>query len=84
MTQSLLFFVFCPIRWRTLPDCIFQIQFCASLNEEAHYVLMPGQGGLMQWGRMGMKSNWVVSTWIFASIKQRSNDLSMTKLRRQG
>lgn len=77
-------FVLCPICWRTLPDRIFQIQFCTSLDEEMHHLLMPGQGCLMQWSRMGMKSKRVVSTWIFASIQQRSNDLNMTKLRRQG
>ncbi len=30
-----------------------------------------------------MKPNWIVSTWIFASIKQRPNDFDMTKLRCQ-
>jgi len=40
-----------------LSDGIFQFQFCTSLDEEVHHVLMPGQGRLMQRGRMGMKSN---------------------------
>jgi hypothetical protein len=30
-----------------------------------------------------MASHWVVAVWIFARIKQQSNDFDMTKIRRQ-
>jgi hypothetical protein len=73
-----------PIGWRTLPESILKFQVCTPFDEKPNHILMSGQGGLMQWGRMGMKPERVVSTWIFASIKERSNNLKMTKLRRQG
>ncbi len=73
-------FLSCPIGWGTLPESIFQVQVCTSFDEEADHVLVPCQGGLMQRSRMGMKPDRVVAGWIFAGIKQRSNDRNVTKL----
>src|SRR6185437_11747433 len=55
-----------------------------SFNQKPNYSVMAGQRGLMNRCRMGMEPHWVVPVWIFARIKQRSNDLNVAKLRCQG
>jgi hypothetical protein len=45
---------------------------------------MACSGSLVQRHRVGMASDWVVSVWVFARVKQQSNDLHMTKTGCQG
>ena len=52
-------------------------------DEKPDYRIMAAPGSLVQRGRVGMASHRVVSVWIFARVKQQSNDLDMTKIRRQ-
>jgi len=73
----------CPISGCRLPENILQIQSCTPFDEEPDYFSMACSGSLVQRCRMGMASHRVVSVWIFARVKQQSNDLDMTKIRRQ-
>jgi hypothetical protein len=72
--------VFCPVSRCALPEDILQIDSRTAFNEKPNEFVMAGQRSLMNWCRMGMEPNWVVPVWIFARIKQRSNDLNLAKL----
>jgi len=74
----------CPIGRCALPEDILQIDPCASFYQEPHDFLMTTQGSLVQRCRMGMETDRVVPVWIFARVKQQSNDLHMTELRCRG
>jgi hypothetical protein len=84
-----IFLVFCfacvfrPIGWRRTPENILQIQSRATFDEQPHHFLMPRSGSLMQRCRVRMPSQRIVSVWILSRIKQQSNDLDMSKIRRQ-
>src|SRR6266853_5707320 len=73
-----------PVGWRSVPEDILQIQSCPSFDEEPNQFVIASLSGLMQRSRMGMAPDWVVSVWIFARVKQQSNDFDTAKLRRQG
>jgi hypothetical protein len=53
------------------------------LDEEPDYFIMAASGSLVQRRRVRMASHRVVSIWIFARVKQQSDDLDMTRIRRQ-
>jgi len=53
------------------------------LDEEPDYFIMAASGSLVQRRGVGMASHRVVSIWIFARVKQQSDDLDMTRIRRQ-
>ena len=72
-----------PIGWSSAPENVFQIQSCTAFDEEPDYFIMAGSGSLVQRSRVRMASHRVVSVWIFARVKQQSNDLDVTKIRRQ-
>src|SRR6266404_7732950 len=72
-----------PIGWCSPPKNILQVQPCTAFDEKPDYCIMAAPGSLVQRGRVGMASHRVVSVWIFARVKQQSNDLDMTKIRRQ-
>src|SRR5258708_34990952 len=73
-----------PVGWRSVPEDILQIQSCPSFDEEPNQFVIASLSSLMQRSRMGMAPEWVVSVWIFARVKQQSNDFDTAKLRRQG
>jgi hypothetical protein len=70
-----------PVGWCSLPEDILQIQSCTAFDEKSDKFVMAGPSGLMQRCRMGMAADRVVSVWIFAGVKQQSNDFDMAKLR---
>jgi hypothetical protein len=72
-----------PIGWRSPPENVLQVQSCTAFDEEPDYFIMAAPGSLVQRCRVGMASHRVVSVWIFTRVKQQSNDLDMTKIRRQ-
>ena len=71
----------CPINRRGPPENVFEVQPCASFDEEPDYFVMAGLSSQMQRCRVGMSSYGVVSVWVLARVKQQSNDLDMTKIR---
>jgi hypothetical protein len=75
--------MFRPIGWRSPPENVLQVQSRTTFDEQPNYIIMAAPGRLVQWCRVGMTSHRVVSVWIFARVKQQSNDLDMTKIRRQ-
>jgi hypothetical protein len=72
-----------PIGWRSSPENVLQVQSCTAFDEEPDYFIMAAPGSLVQRCRVGMPSHRVVSVWIFARVKQQSNDLDRTKIRCQ-
>src|SRR5258706_6570499 len=72
-----------PVGGGGVPEDILQIQSCAAFDEEPNQFVIARPSGLMQRSRMGMAPDWVVSVWIFARVKQQSNDFDTAKLRRQ-
>src|SRR5258708_29876718 len=73
----------CPIGWRCPPENVLQVQSCTALDEEPDHFIMAASGSLVQRRRVGMASHRVGSIWIFARVKHQSDDLRMTKIRRQ-
>ena len=74
----------CPIGWGSPPENVLQVQSCTVFDEEADYFIMAAPSSLVQWCRVGMASHRVVSVWIFARVKQQSNDLDSTTISCQG
>ena len=66
-----------------MPQGIFPIQPCAAFYEEARYVKMASQRGLVQRSRLRMSADRVVTVGIFAGIEQHAHDLHAAELRRQ-
>src|SRR5229473_123539 len=75
--------VSCPVGWGSVPEDVLQIQSCSAFDEELNQFVIAGCSGLMQRCCMGMTPDRVVSIWIFARVKQQSNDFDTAKLRRQ-
>src|SRR2546423_7847416 len=73
-----------PIGWRSAPENVFQVESCTAFDEEPDYLLMAAPGSLVQRCCVGMASHRVVSVWIFARVKQQSNNFCMTKIRCHG
>ncbi len=73
-----------PVGRGGLPEDILQIQSCPAFDEELNQFVIASPSGLMQRCRMGMAPHGVVSVWVFAGVKQQSNDFDAAKLRCQG
>src|SRR5258707_1890911 len=73
----------CPIGWCCPPENVLQVQSCTALDEEPDHFIMAAPGSLVQRRGVGMASHRVVSIWIFARVKQQSDDLDMTRIRCQ-
>src|SRR5216684_4303630 len=72
-----------PIGRCSPPENVLQVQSCTAFDEEPDYFIMATLSRLVQRRCVGVAPNRVVSVWIFARVKQQSNDLDMTKIRCQ-
>src|SRR5580704_9529838 len=72
-----------PSRGCTLPKSVHRIQACTAFYKQSNHFLVAGPSGLMQGGGMGMKSDRVVSVWVFTRVEQQPNDFGVAELRCQ-
>lgn len=72
-----------PIGGSSPPEDILQVQPCTVFDKEPDYFVVAAPGSLVKRRCVGVASDRVISVWIFARIKQQTNDLDMAKIRCQ-
>ena len=58
-----------PVRRRSLPENVLDIQPCTSFDQKPDDALVACQGSLMQWSGVRMASGRIVPVWIFPCIQ---------------
>lgn len=64
-----------------MPEDIFQIQSCASFDEQPDDLVMSKSGGRVQRCGVGMAADRVIAVGILACVEQQANDFDVTELR---
>ena len=75
--------MFCPAEWGGVEKGVFYIGAGAVLDEEADYGFVPGEGGLVERGGVGMSSGRVETIGIDAGAEEELGGFGVAELGRE-